>query len=195
MEGRKQRKRKRTASSSWLRNCSITHLRRQQIQRESRSQDTSADQVGNPFPTTLDRLACFPGQAQKHERQRNKDQLLVLIQAVTFVLLTWERGRRIPSLLSKNTLRSLETSTFYFFKKNLLKRVSRPCAELPASAQGLWEPQPVQVWGAWRALLPAQLQEGLGAAAGVTHVRNQSCQHQVSRFGCGGSWVRFEQEV
>lgn len=55
-ERRKQRKRgKRAAGSSWLRNRSITQLRRQQIHRESRSQDT--DGVGNPFPTTSARTA------------------------------------------------------------------------------------------------------------------------------------------
>lgn len=73
MEGRKQRKRKRTASSSGLRNCSITQLRRQEIPRESRSQDTNADEVGSPVPTTFAStgLPVSPGQ---DARQGSKDQ-------------------------------------------------------------------------------------------------------------------------
>jgi len=63
-------------------------------------------------------LTCLPGQAQQHGRQRNKDQQLALIQVVTVVLLTWEKGRMIPSLLSKNTPRSPETSTLLLKKKS-----------------------------------------------------------------------------
>lgn len=62
-------------------------------------------------------LGCLSGQAQQLGRQRNKEQHLVLIQVVTVVLLTWEKGRMFPSLLSKNTLRSPETSTLLLKKK------------------------------------------------------------------------------
>lgn len=71
-ERRKERQRKRAAGSSWLRSCSITQLRRQQIHRESRSQDTSADEVGNPFPTTSARTG-LPVSLDKPSSKENRE--------------------------------------------------------------------------------------------------------------------------